>query len=419
MRPAVFALEYQQQRQHLNRLAQSHVVGQASAESEPGQRIEPPYSRLLVGPQAGLEFRPGINRCESLRPAQSGQGIRQPRAGRQLRPVGVGRFAAFAGRCTGQQAHRLGKRQAVFCRVSNGFKALQQAADGFLIDLDPATTDELQAIAALEQRLDLGIAQALAVQTNFHAEIQQRILAQQRWRPRPDAGFDYRARRFARFPAVRRPDDDAGSLELRQVGQKAAGIWRRPAQRMANIAGLDHLAQPVAVFGRALHWQQQRQQLLPAFAAGEFRQRFRQRLVLRLSMCRQGYRLGRQKSKRRLRILAIFSLVEMYAADQISGRITRFEEIQQRNLGNRQFLSQGGIHLNPQCGQPIGGDIFRTRHWRQIGDQCLKILGGPYDYRNLAAFGRGAQCDHIARGEVAPPGPGQRQNATGLRRPEP
>ena len=48
-----------------------------------------------------------------------------------------------------------------------------------MIDLDPASPDELQAIAALEQRLDFGVAQVFAVKADLHAEIQQRILAQQ------------------------------------------------------------------------------------------------------------------------------------------------------------------------------------------------------------------------------------------------
>ena len=50
----VLALEHQQQREHLNGLAESHVVGQARAETEFGEQIKPAHAHLLVGPQHRL-----------------------------------------------------------------------------------------------------------------------------------------------------------------------------------------------------------------------------------------------------------------------------------------------------------------------------------------------------------------------------
>ena len=41
--------EYEQQRQHLNGLAQSHVIGQASPQAELGEQIQPPHANLLIG----------------------------------------------------------------------------------------------------------------------------------------------------------------------------------------------------------------------------------------------------------------------------------------------------------------------------------------------------------------------------------
>jgi hypothetical protein len=43
---------------------------------------------------------------------------------------------------------------------------------------------------------------------------------------------------------------------LGQVREKAIGIERRPAQRMVYLAGIHHLAKPIAVFRGALHRQQ-------------------------------------------------------------------------------------------------------------------------------------------------------------------
>ncbi len=41
--------EYQQQRQHLNGLTQSHIIGQAGPQAELREQIEPPHAILLIG----------------------------------------------------------------------------------------------------------------------------------------------------------------------------------------------------------------------------------------------------------------------------------------------------------------------------------------------------------------------------------
>ena len=41
--------EYQQQRQHLNGLTQSHVIGQAGPQAELREQIQPPHANLLIG----------------------------------------------------------------------------------------------------------------------------------------------------------------------------------------------------------------------------------------------------------------------------------------------------------------------------------------------------------------------------------
>ena len=41
--------EYEQKRQHLNGLAQSHVIGQAGPQAELREQIQPPHANLLIG----------------------------------------------------------------------------------------------------------------------------------------------------------------------------------------------------------------------------------------------------------------------------------------------------------------------------------------------------------------------------------
>ena len=114
---AGLALENQQQRKHLNGLAESHVVGQACTQAEFGQEIKPPHAHLLVGPQGPFQRIAGIDLRQPLRAAQPLQGLRQPGAGDHLRPVGVGYGRIFRGDVrAGKQPHRFAEAEAVLTR---------------------------------------------------------------------------------------------------------------------------------------------------------------------------------------------------------------------------------------------------------------------------------------------------------------
>ena len=41
--------EDQQQRQHLHRLAEAHVISEARAQAEAGEQMQPPHAGLLIG----------------------------------------------------------------------------------------------------------------------------------------------------------------------------------------------------------------------------------------------------------------------------------------------------------------------------------------------------------------------------------
>ncbi len=76
----VLLLEYQQERKHLHGLAQSHVVGEACAESQPMKEIEPADAGLLVGSERRAERRTRVHARQSLRTAQAPQRLREPGA---------------------------------------------------------------------------------------------------------------------------------------------------------------------------------------------------------------------------------------------------------------------------------------------------------------------------------------------------
>ena len=74
-------LHHQQQRQHLHRLAEAHVVGEAGAQAETGEQVQPSHADLLIGAQSRLQRCTGIHVRQLGRIAKAGKRLRQPRPG--------------------------------------------------------------------------------------------------------------------------------------------------------------------------------------------------------------------------------------------------------------------------------------------------------------------------------------------------
>ena len=143
------ALEHEQQRKHLNGLAQPHVIGQAGPETEFRDEIEPAHSHLLVGPQRRVQGRAGVDSGQSLRAAETFQRLGEPGAGDHLRPLGVGIRGGIAG-CdigAGEQTNGLPKAEPILrCRALDLTEVLQHAAQPLTVHLDPTAADQRQPI---------------------------------------------------------------------------------------------------------------------------------------------------------------------------------------------------------------------------------------------------------------------------------
>ena len=57
---------HKEKREHLNRLAETHVVGKASTQAEPRQQVEPADTDMLVRPQCAMQLTTGIDLLELL-----------------------------------------------------------------------------------------------------------------------------------------------------------------------------------------------------------------------------------------------------------------------------------------------------------------------------------------------------------------
>ena len=113
--------------------------------------------------------------------------------------------------------------------------------------------------------------------------------------------------------------------------------WRKrkaslgfPAQRMEDLARVDHGFQPRADFGRALNGQEQRQQAILVRCSGVFAQRLAERKMLGFGVGGKPGGVGGEKREGSLFILAVFGEIEVHAAHQVPRGVAALEEVLDR-----------------------------------------------------------------------------------------
>ena len=117
---------------------------------------------------------------------------------------------------------------------------------------------------------------------------------------------------------------------MRNITEKAESIVGLPAQRMEDLTRVDHGFQPRADFGRALNWQEQRQQALLVRRACVFAERLTERKVLGFGVCGKPGRVGGEKCEGSLIIPAVFGEIEVHAANQVPRGVAALEEVLDR-----------------------------------------------------------------------------------------
>jgi hypothetical protein len=275
----------------------------------------------------------------------------------------------------------------------------------------------MEAVALREQRLDLGGGERLAVEGDADLEVEQRVLAELCGRSGADGGAHHRARRAARAPGAGHADDHAGGLERRQIVQHLHRVGGRPAQRMEDLAALDHGGEPRRRLRRALHGEQQRQQRVLARGARVLLQRLAERQVLRLGRAGEPRGVGGEEREGRLLVAAVLGEVEVDAADQVPGRALRVEEVLERLARGGVGRAQRVAELGPQRGERVGGDVLAASHRRRGARQLGQLGERRRDRRRR--LGAGADRRDVARGEVAPEAERRRQRRADLGRAEP
>ena len=194
---------HQQERQHLHRLAEAHVIRETGAQPEAGEQMQPSHAGLLIGAQRRL---------------QCGAGIQLRELGGTRRPASV--FASHCPATTDAQSGAVAatmspgtcapaRSRIASAKVRPFFAAAvstvgtgRASVESVAIDFDPASAHQVKAVRRGEQLLDLRLGQRFAVDGHAHLEVEQRF------RTEPDGGLSPtvavtcgRGGRLARQPA--------------------------------------------------------------------------------------------------------------------------------------------------------------------------------------------------------------------------
>ena len=370
--------------------------------------------------------RSGSTRHAAVRAAQGGQRLGEPWPGHGRAPVAVGlRGSVVAGEAGArQEPHGLAERQALRRGAAlDRLELLERPAQPLVVDLDPFAANEGEPVGLRQQALDLGLRERLAVERHLHAEVEQRVESELRGRIAADRRLHLRPRRAVHAPARRHAHDHAGGFERGHVLEELQRLLRPPAQRVEDLAGVDHGLEPAAVLGGALDRHQQRQQALAVLRAGIVLQGLAERQMLRLAFAPRAASCRSPGTRRALLVPSVLGQIEMHAPDQVPGGMAALEKVLDGKLRLREFGVEGGVRLRPEIGEHVRRQVFRAGHRRnRRGDRHQFVVGRRSD-RRLRALSvdvrQRAQRRHVARAEIAPVGQHRRHGRPDLVRAEP
>ena len=320
----LFLSAHVEEAEHLDCLAQAHVVSQAAAEFEAAQGRKPLNAQLLVGAKLGVEARVGFNTCLQLGRAERIQSAREPLAGDDLRPFGPRVFDLFVVTIewgTGEHAHGLAEADPARLGMPLDIPPLvEHLRELVSVDLDPFAFDQHETMSGCEQLLDLLFRQLLAVQRQTDIEVQQRVHAQGGRRLAADRDRDLGAGLVLGTPPIGHAHNQACLLVQRDLTEEPVCLLGGPGERMVDIAGIYEFADEVALLGRPGQGSQQSEQLLAVLGSDVVLERTPQRQVLWLGQLGDLVDIGGDEGKGILGIALVFGQVEADTAHNVPDR---------------------------------------------------------------------------------------------------
>ena len=359
------AIDEQEEGDHLDGLAEAHVVGQAGAQAQLREEVEPSHAHLLVRPERAVQRAAGVGR-RAATPGRAASAARRPATGRppprttrDPRRPRLRRPPAFDAR---HEAHRFGEGQAV--SRGGAFDApelVDQAAQTLAIDFDPSPPQQRQAVHALEQRADLVGRQRLAVERHVHPEVEQRVESEARRRLGADGGLDGGpGGRPAFHPAGTRTTMPACSSEWTSRSRaRASGGVHRSGWKIspASTIAFSHAQLSVARWTGSSSESSRALLAAPAYS----RSAWPSGRCCGVACADRPVRVGGQEGERRVGVLAVLGQVEVHAADGVPGGVELPQRVLDGSLRGGKALANRIADRAPQVPKDVRRSGTRRR----------------------------------------------------------
>ena len=361
----------EQEIDHLHRLAQAHVVGQAGPEPEPREKPEPAHARFLIRPKRGPQIEAGLAAGPALGIAERRKRVAKPAPGGHLRPLGHRLEAPVAAAEVGpgEQPHPLHKVDAVGMLPLEPLPVGERLPKTISIHLHPAAPQEREGFGAGEQLGKLRFRERLPLDRHLHRKLKQAVDAHRRWLPVAQAHPHARPRRLAAAPPVGHPHGQPALLHYGHIPQKPVGFGDRDRPRREDRPRVEPLAEKRALLGRGPHRRQELDQPGLVAAAGRLLHGLGQGQMLYCRCSREPVGVGGQKRERPRLVAAVLRQVKGHLAEQVQPGIDGRKRRSQAPLRGTGPLLHGRCQLKPHLAKHPGGEVFKARH-RRGGGNC-------------------------------------------------
>ena len=341
-------LQLQQDGDHLDGLAQAHVVGQTRAEAKALQQPEPIHARRLIGPQLRLEtwmlggFGPWV-----ARQPERLQRFRQPVSRDHVAPVRVGARGFVTGGVCQPHArdhpHGIEERDSVLaCLFPGHLPVVEDVLELLRIHFDPASPKWHEATCSPNQRLPLFLGQLLAAERGLDFEIEHGIETHSSTAAVPDPDRHLGTGALAVFPPVRDAHENARCFKRRNLLQEPVRLHRRPRLGLEQASALQLFPGPGRRVGSHPHRLEQRLERGHAPGTGELLECPAEGQVHGLCRCREPVGEGSHEGEGRRFGPLVLRQVERHPPEQVHGGIDlsqpRFQPACLRRLGPAQRI---------------------------------------------------------------------------------
>jgi hypothetical protein len=399
------ALEEEQQADHLDGLAEAHVVGEAAAEAEANEQPQPRDALALVGAELAVQGLSGVSVGAAGWALELAEGAREPGAGLRDGPLGgvVGVGVAVTSHA-GDEAHALNKADGA--AGGAGLDPLPVAVCVAVIggiEVDPAASHVAQARAAAHKHPPLLRGELVVADEVAELEVEQGAEAEHGRGAAADLRADLRARALS-LPPPGDVEGDAEGLEVGRVAEEFVGLLGGPGDGVEELVAVEELADPRDLGGGAA--QRGEQELLGGGIAGPRADRRGEGAVLDLTArAAAGADGGQEGEGARFVALALGEVeVEAIAIGIDAVEAAVVVEVDARGA---QRLAGGDLDLLPRGGDAGLREAGAAEAVRGAGEQGEELArgGGHAVGGGLGDAGEGGAGEAAAPVELGREGP--------------